>query len=93
MHDVIIVDEEFTTHDSEAKATCAQIEAFLTRYLAIMTEASTAGAVSGQAAEALRAYVARAKALQNAVTAIGELHGMASAGFLGEIEAADVFKC
>ncbi len=91
MHDVIVVDEDFSESASRTQAAAEQIESILDRYLDIMKTASSAGAVSGEAAEALRSYVAEAEGLRGIVSKTDASHSAAIRSFLSRIDEADSF--
>ena len=91
MHDVIVVDEDFSASASRTQAAAEQIESILDRYLAIMKTASSAGAVSGETAEALSSYVAEAESLRGILSQIDASHSAQIQSFLSRIDEADSF--
>ena len=91
MHDVIVIDEEFSSVGQSVETACAALEQALTQYLGIMSRAATEGTAAGASAAAMNAFVENAREMQSMLENVRQLHASATQQFLAEIDAADRF--
>ena len=91
MHDVIVVDEEFHSAAGAILMACEQLQLILRRYQSIMLKAASEGTVSGEAAQALSAYVRSARALSKQLAAVRNAYSEAAESFLRGIDAMDSY--
>jgi hypothetical protein len=91
MHDVIVVDEEFTDHSNGISQLCTELGNVVADYLSIMSDASTLGTISGNVSEAMAAFVSVANEMQQMIEDVKTKNTSAVQSFLVEMDAADQF--